>query len=87
MPDEIIEQYELKEKADDNGWVHVEIRKGMCGSKQAGRIAHDQLKERLAVHGCHPWSMETQIKTNPGVPFGHIVRQFMSQRNSTASRS
>ena len=51
IPEEIIVKYQLKNKADDNGWVYIEIRKGMYGLKQAGRIANDRLKLKLAKHG------------------------------------
>ena len=41
IPQDIINQYGLKEKAV-NGTVVVEIRKGMYGLKQAGCISNDQ---------------------------------------------
>ena len=37
-----------------NGFVYVEIRKGMYGLPQAGRLANDQLVAKLAPHGYHP---------------------------------
>ena len=40
IPDEIIEQYSLHTLSSD-GWVYLEIQKGMPGLKQAGRIAND----------------------------------------------
>ena len=36
VPDETIEAHNLKDKVDEDGWVHLETRKGMCGLKQAG---------------------------------------------------
>ena len=36
--DEIKEEYSINNIAQ-NGWVHVEIRKGMYGLKEAGIIA------------------------------------------------
>ena len=47
IPDEIIEQYKLNTLSSD-GWVYLEIRKGIPGLKQAGRIANDRLKSHLA---------------------------------------
>ena len=47
IPDEIIEQYSLCTLSSD-GWVYLEIRKGMPGIKQAGRITNDRLKLHLA---------------------------------------
>ena len=51
LPDEIIEHYKLNQIAEPDGWVYVEIRRGMYGLKQAGRIANEQLQEKLAIHG------------------------------------
>ena len=53
IPMAIIDHYKLKDLVH-NGFVYVQIRKGMYGLKQAGRIAHDQLVEHLAPHGYAP---------------------------------
>ena len=53
IPQDIIEKYGLKEKSV-NGKVLVEIRKGMYGLKQAGRIANDRLKQHLKTYGYVP---------------------------------
>ena len=37
IPEETIEQYSLRMLRSD-GWVYLEIRKGMPGLKQSGRI-------------------------------------------------
>ena len=50
IPYEIIEQYSLCTLSYDV-WVYLEIRKGMPGLKQAGRIANDRLKAHLAHFG------------------------------------
>ena len=50
IPDEIIDQYSLCTLSSD-GWVYIEIRKGMPGLKQDGRIANNRLKYHLA-HFC-----------------------------------
>ena len=47
LPDEIIEQYDLRSLVCPNGWIYMEIRKGMPGLKQAVRIANDRLKIHL----------------------------------------
>ena len=41
IPDEIIDQYSLRMLSSD-GWIYLEIRKGMPGLKQTDRIANDQ---------------------------------------------
>ena len=50
FPDDIIDHYRLKEKALE-GYVYMEIRKGMYGLPQAGILANKLLKERLARQG------------------------------------
>ena len=47
IPEEIIDQYNLR-ALSSNGWVYLDIRKGMPGLKQAGCIANDRLKYLLA---------------------------------------
>jgi hypothetical protein len=44
---EIIQKYNLNALAVD-GWVYIEIRKGMYGLKQAGLLATQLLQTRLA---------------------------------------
>jgi hypothetical protein len=51
IPDEIIEEYNLREIVDDDGYIYCEITKEMYGLPQAGIIAQDLLAERLAKHG------------------------------------
>jgi hypothetical protein len=50
FPEEIIQQYNLNDLAVD-GWVYIEIRKGMYGLKQAGLLANQLLQTRLAPFG------------------------------------
>ena len=40
IPEEIIEQYKLREITTPDGYVYMEIMKGMYGLPQAGIIAH-----------------------------------------------
>jgi len=53
IPDEIMQQYNLHQLAH-NGQVHIEIRKGMYGLPQAGKLANQQLTTHLAKHGYVP---------------------------------
>ena len=50
LPQEIIEQYNLKEKETD-GWVYVKITRGMYGLPHTGLLANKQLKRRLGAAG------------------------------------
>ena len=47
IPDDIMQQYQLKSLAV-NGFVMVEIRKGMYGLQQTGIIGSNQLQKHLA---------------------------------------
>ena len=51
MPEEVIVEYNLREKEIADGHVYVEIRKGMYGLPQAGLIAQELLEERLNKEG------------------------------------
>ena len=51
IPDEIIAQYNLREKADNKGWVYVCIELGMYGLPQAGLLANKLLAKRLNHFG------------------------------------
>jgi hypothetical protein len=53
LPLDIIEKYDLKRLAV-NGWVYLEIRKGMYGLKQAGLLANQLLQKRLKPFGYYP---------------------------------
>ena len=55
IPDEIINQYSLRTLSSDS-WFYLDIRKGMPGFKQAGRITNDQLKAQLSHCGFAPVS-------------------------------
>ena len=61
IPEEVIEHYKLREIVTEDGYVYCEIRKGMYGLPQAGIIAQELLKDRLAKVGYH------QSKIVPGL--------------------
>ena len=50
IPAEIMDAYNLHDLIH-KGAVYVEIRRGMYGLPQAGRLANDQLTTFLAPHG------------------------------------
>ena len=66
IPEEIIDLHNLK-PLFHNGYVYVEIRKGMYGLPQASRIANDKLVPILANAGYH------QSEQIPGL-FAHETR-------------
>jgi hypothetical protein len=53
FPEEIVQKYNLNALAVE-GWVYIEIRKGMYGLKQAGLLASQLLQNRLAPFGYYP---------------------------------
>jgi hypothetical protein len=68
FPEEIIQKYNLNALAVD-GWVYIEIRKGMYGLKQVGLLANQLLQTRLAPFGycpgtAHPGTLATQDSAN-----------------------
>jgi hypothetical protein len=67
IPDEIIDQYNLRQIAD-NEWVYIEVIGGMYGLSRAGKLAHDLLRERLAKHGYVPIPNIPGIRTHTTRP-------------------
>lgn len=67
IPEEIRVQYNLYNLVESDGYVYIEIRKGMYGLKQAARLAFDNLVKLLAPHGYHP------IRHMPGI-WRHVSR-------------
>ena len=60
IPEEITAQYNLLQLAS-NGWVYLDIRKGMPGLKQDGRIANDRLNIHLANLGYSPVALTSYL--------------------------
>ena len=48
FPEDVIEEYNLRDRVEPNGYVYIEVRKGMYGLPQAGLLAQKLLEERLA---------------------------------------
>ena len=61
LPDDVIEQYNLRDRVTKEGYVYPKIGQGMYGLKQAGILAQQKLKNRLNKEGYH------QSKLTPGV--------------------
>jgi hypothetical protein len=77
FPEEIIQKYNLNDLAVD-GWVYIEIRKGMYGLKQAGLLANQLLQTRLAPFVYYPARHTPGLwlhKTRP-VSFTLVVDDF-----------
>jgi hypothetical protein len=77
FPEKIIQKYNLNALSVD-GWVYIEIRKGMYGLKQAGLLATQLLQTRLAPFGCYPAWHTPELwlhKTRP-ISFTLVVDDF-----------
>jgi hypothetical protein len=77
FPEEIIQRYNLNALTVD-GWVHIEIRKGMYGLKQSGLLANQLLQTRLAPFGYYPERHTPGLwlhKTRP-ISFTIVVDDF-----------
>jgi hypothetical protein len=77
FPEEIVDKYNLKALAVD-GWVYIEIRKGMYGFKQAVLLSNQLLQTRLAHFGHYPVRHTPGLwlhKTRP-IAFSLIVDDF-----------
>ncbi len=61
IPDEIIVEYNLRDKVSNDGHIYVEIQKGMYGLPQVGILAQELLEKRLNKHGY------SQSKAVPGL--------------------
>jgi hypothetical protein len=80
FPEEIIQKYNLNALAVD-GWVYIEIRKGMYGLKQAGLLANQLLQTRLNPFGYYPARHNPGLwlhKTRP-ISFTLVVDDFAVQ--------
>ena len=51
IPDEIINEYKLRDMADSNGSVHIQANRGMYGLTKAGLLANELLENRLNKRG------------------------------------
>ena len=67
IQDEIIVEYNLKEKATSDGWVYIKVIRGMYGLPQSGSLGHDLLERLLNAEGYF------QSKIVPGL-WKHEVR-------------
>ena len=68
FPPHVIQEYGLKEKAY-KGYVWIEVRRSIYGLPQAGKLANDYLRKKLAPHGYF------EVKHTPGL-WKHITRNI-----------
>jgi hypothetical protein len=51
LPDEIADEYKLRQLATSDGWVYICISKGMYGLPQSEALANELLEKRLNAEG------------------------------------
>ncbi len=51
VPEEIIQQYLLQDKVDSEGYIFIEVQKGIYGLPQAGISVQNLLEKHLNKHG------------------------------------
>ena len=78
IPAEVIDEYDLKSKVDENGWVYVEIRMAIYGLKESGKLANVELQKVLAAAGYTPSRFTPGLyrhETRP-IAFSLVVDDF-----------
>ena len=50
IPQDFVDEYNLQDFADANGWVYFEIKNGVYGLPQSGVLAQALLEKRLNIH-------------------------------------
>ena len=78
IPQEVIDEYSLQDKATKDGHVYIKINKGMYGLPQAGILAQDLLAKRLEEHGYYQSNIIPGLwkhKTRP-ILFSLVVDDF-----------
>ena len=61
IPEEVIDEYKLKDNATKEGSIYIKAQCGMYGLPQSGLLANKLLEKRLNKHGCR------QSKLVPGL--------------------
>ena len=51
IPEEIINEYQLRKLVDDKGSIHIQANSGMYGLLQAGLLENELLEKRLNKRG------------------------------------
>ena len=76
--DDAIEEYNLRDKVEPNGYVCIEVRKSMYGLPQADLLAQKLLAKRLAKHGYTQSGVTAGLWTHEWRPicFSLVVDDF-----------
>ena len=77
IPQEFIDLNNLEQLFNEEGFIYMQIERGMYGLKQAGKIANEQLIKKLVPHGYRPTRTPGLWKhDNKPISFTLIVDDF-----------
>ena len=78
FPEDVIEAYNLRDKVKTDGFVYIEVRKGMYWLPQTGLLAEKLLKKRLKKHGYTQSAVIAGLWTHEWHPicFSLVVADF-----------
>ena len=79
IPDEIINKYKIRDKADKNGSVYIKANRGMDGLSQAGLLANELLEHRLNKIGYRQSKLVPGLWKHDWIPvqFTLVVDDFL----------
>jgi hypothetical protein len=87
IPDKIIDHYNLCAIVTPEGWVYIEIWKGMYGLPQAGILTNQLLKKRLTIKGCYQFQHTPSLWHHvwQNIMFCLVVDDFGISRSPTCT--
>ena len=68
IPEELTKHYDLATKVKNDGYVYIEIRRGMYGLPQSGLLAQQLLVKRLNAEGCNQNTLVPELWTHAWCP-------------------
>ena len=68
LPKDFIKEYDLAPKVDQNGYVYVEIRRGMYVLPQAVLLAQQLIEKRLNAKGYNQSTLAPGLWTHSWIP-------------------
>jgi hypothetical protein len=78
IPNKVIKEYKLREKATKNGSIYIKGKRSMYGLPQAGLLANELLEKRFNKHGYRQSKLVLELwkhNTRP-IEFTLVVNDF-----------
>jgi hypothetical protein len=78
IPEEVLQEYEVKQYLEDDGYAYVEITGAIYGLAQSGYLAHQDLIKKLAPFGYYPSKRTPGLwhHTTTALKFSLVVDDF-----------